>query len=83
MNEPTTPGPASRFGPNAWLIEEKYQQFREFPESVGESWRGFFDHQQEIHGETGAATPAPPAPSAINGVIIPNKMWPHSPTGTR
>ncbi len=37
-----TPDDAARFGPNAWLIEEKYRQFREFPESVGDSWKGFF-----------------------------------------
>ncbi len=33
---------ASSFGPNIWLIDEMYRQFRENPESVAESWREFF-----------------------------------------
>lgn len=42
MAEHSGPDDPSRFGPNAWLIEEKYRQFQEFPDSVGDSWRGFF-----------------------------------------
>ncbi|MFN8177202.1 MAG: multifunctional oxoglutarate decarboxylase/oxoglutarate dehydrogenase thiamine pyrophosphate-binding subunit/dihydrolipoyllysine-residue succinyltransferase subunit [bacterium] len=61
MSDPAGPDDASRFGPNAWLIEEKYRQFREFPESVGDSWRGFFDREGEAEGRR-SATPAAPVP---------------------
>jgi 2-oxoglutarate dehydrogenase E1 component len=30
------------FGPNVWLIDEMYRQFKESPDSVAESWRDFF-----------------------------------------
>ncbi len=31
------------FGPNSWLIDEMYRQFQANPDSVGESWRDFFE----------------------------------------
>ena len=31
-----------RFGPNAWLVDEMYDNYREDPSSVGPSWREFF-----------------------------------------
>ena len=31
------------FGPNAWLVDEMFEQFREDPLSVSESWREFFE----------------------------------------
>ncbi|MHB1597710.1 MAG: multifunctional oxoglutarate decarboxylase/oxoglutarate dehydrogenase thiamine pyrophosphate-binding subunit/dihydrolipoyllysine-residue succinyltransferase subunit [Acidimicrobiales bacterium] len=42
---PPGPGAASAAGAlglNAWLVEEKYQEFRTDPSSVSESWREFF-----------------------------------------
>jgi 2-oxoglutarate dehydrogenase E1 component len=30
------------FGPNAWLVDEMYDQYRADPSSVSESWRDFF-----------------------------------------
>jgi 2-oxoglutarate dehydrogenase complex dehydrogenase (E1) component-like enzyme len=30
------------FGANSWLVEEMYEQFRQDPSLVGESWREFF-----------------------------------------
>ena len=33
---------AITLGPNAWLVDEMYDQFREDPNSVSESWREFF-----------------------------------------
>src|SRR4051812_37543657 len=33
--------PAS-FGPNAWLVDEMYEQYRDDPSSVSESWQEFF-----------------------------------------
>ncbi|MBS1847661.1 MAG: multifunctional oxoglutarate decarboxylase/oxoglutarate dehydrogenase thiamine pyrophosphate-binding subunit/dihydrolipoyllysine-residue succinyltransferase subunit, partial [Actinobacteria bacterium] len=33
---------AASLGPNAWRVDEKYEQFLAGPASVGESWREFF-----------------------------------------
>jgi 2-oxoglutarate dehydrogenase E1 component len=33
----------STFGPNAWLVDDMYEQYREDPQSVSESWREFFE----------------------------------------
>ena len=30
-------------GPNAWLVDEMYEQYVADPSSVGESWREFFE----------------------------------------
>jgi len=30
------------FGPNVWLIDEMFRQFKESPEQVADSWRDFF-----------------------------------------
>jgi 2-oxoglutarate dehydrogenase E1 component len=40
MSAPT-PGESS-FGPNAWLVDDMYEQYRQDPSSVSESWREFF-----------------------------------------
>ncbi|MGH2749795.1 MAG: multifunctional oxoglutarate decarboxylase/oxoglutarate dehydrogenase thiamine pyrophosphate-binding subunit/dihydrolipoyllysine-residue succinyltransferase subunit [Actinomycetota bacterium] len=54
------------FGPNIWLVDEMYRQYQESPQSVGESWREFFeDYQpqrvgQEGTGATAKATAARP-----------------------
>ncbi|MEP6660141.1 MAG: 2-oxo acid dehydrogenase subunit E2, partial [Acidimicrobiales bacterium] len=49
------------FGPNAWLVEEMYEQFRSSPSSVGESWREFFE---DYRPAVAAATAPQPAPAA-------------------
>ena len=68
MSEPT-PDDASRFGPNAWLIEEKFRQFQEFPESVGDSWKGFFTGEASGNGPAAAlatTTDGPESESPAN-----------------
>ncbi|HVF31998.1 MAG TPA: multifunctional oxoglutarate decarboxylase/oxoglutarate dehydrogenase thiamine pyrophosphate-binding subunit/dihydrolipoyllysine-residue succinyltransferase subunit [Acidimicrobiales bacterium] len=69
---PEEPQP-STFGPNAWLVDEMYDQYRNDPSSVSESWREFFADYKKgdaapaltntTHTTNGAAPP-PPAPSA-------------------
>jgi 2-oxoglutarate dehydrogenase E1 component len=61
-------------GPNAWLVDEMYEQFLADPSSVSESWREFFaDYRPEsAPTQVAAATtvappsaaPAPPTPTA-------------------
>jgi len=45
------PTPGGAFGPNAWLVDDMYDQFRRDPASVSESWREFFaDYVPGGHG---------------------------------
>ncbi len=60
------------FGPNAWLVDEMYDQYRADPSSVTESWRDFFaDYgtDPEVPAEAVPAPdrPAPPPPRAQPG----------------
>src|SRR5438094_521379 len=50
-------------GPNAWLVDEMYEQYRENPSSVSESWQEFFaDYRSDA--EAGAANGARSATAA-------------------
>ena len=69
-----TPSQTSdQFGPNAWLVDEMYEQFRADPTSVSESWREFF-HDYKPGAVTAAPAPAPavaPAPAPAPAVEKP------------
>src|SRR5699024_3185314 len=40
--------PTDALGPNAWLVDEMYEQYLNNPGSVSESWRDFFaDYQRD------------------------------------
>src|SRR5687768_4133315 len=39
------------FGPNTWLVEELYRQYREDPDSVSETWREFFEDYVPSSGD--------------------------------
>ncbi|HEU5082321.1 MAG TPA: multifunctional oxoglutarate decarboxylase/oxoglutarate dehydrogenase thiamine pyrophosphate-binding subunit/dihydrolipoyllysine-residue succinyltransferase subunit [Acidimicrobiales bacterium] len=55
-------------GPNAWMVDEMYEQYRNDPSSVSESWRDFFaDYRSDIDGQPAAAPAPAPAPPATNG----------------
>jgi 2-oxoglutarate dehydrogenase E1 component len=50
----------STLGPNAWLVDEMYEQYLADPSSVSESWRDFFaDYTRDV--DQTAAAPAAPA----------------------
>jgi len=55
-------------GPNAWLVDEMYEQYLAEPTSVSESWRDFFaDYKRETDHQPTATVAAPaaaPAPAA-------------------
>ena len=51
------------FGPNSWLVEEMYRQYEENPQSVGESWRDFFEDYKPSAPADAVATQRPPEPS--------------------
>src|SRR5688572_5454684 len=48
------------FGPNAWLVDEMYEQYRADPSSVTESWRDFF---ADYRNDGAPAVPVEPAPA--------------------
>ena len=54
--DPAVDAPAAEaVGPNAWLVDEMYEQYRADPAAVSESWREFFaDYQSDT--EAGANT---------------------------
>ncbi len=60
----------STIGPNAWLVDEMYDQFRRDPTSVSPSWQEFFaDYRPSgtdpsSAGTPSAGTPGAPAPAA-------------------
>ena len=61
------------FGPNAWLIEEMYRQFREQPETVGESWRDFFEDYRPLGAPIPQNGAEPPAlkPDGRSSAVLP------------
>ncbi|MBI1844950.1 MAG: hypothetical protein HYR89_10150, partial [Actinobacteria bacterium] len=74
--------PASSFGPNAWLVDEMYEQYLLDAGSVSEAWREFFADYRK--GVAPTVTPAPkpeaptispeaaPIPAApVNGSLVP------------
>ena len=72
MSTPS-PGEAS-FGPNAWLVDDMYEQYRQDPSSVSESWREFFlDYRPGgvnlARPSSPEARPAPPSPPATSDEV--------------
>ncbi|MGH8839601.1 MAG: 2-oxoglutarate dehydrogenase E1 subunit family protein, partial [Jiangellaceae bacterium] len=58
--------PPPTFGPNAWLVDEMYDDYQRDPNSVSESWREFFaDYKPSTTNGTPIArpTPAPASPA--------------------
>ena len=68
------------FGPNAWLIEEMYRQFREQPQSLTESWRDFFEDYRPLGALP--ATPVETAPPAKTAAPADNGQAPIPPNAT-
>jgi len=60
--------PQASFGPNAWLVDEMYDQYRADPSSVTESWRDFFD---DYRRESEAPAPAPAPAPAVQAPVRP------------
>jgi 2-oxoglutarate dehydrogenase E1 component len=59
---------ATEIGPNAWLVDEMYEQFLADPNAVSESWRDFFADYRPDGAATRAGVEAPPQdPASSNG----------------
>src|ERR1700685_3902061 len=65
----STPAAGGAFGPNAWLVDDMYEEYRSDPSSVSESWREFFaDYTPPgSPGPDNGGPPANGAPTSTNG----------------
>ena len=59
-------------GPNAWLVDEMYEQYVADPSSVSETWQEFFADYRSVSAapeasmaDVGGPAPAPTAPSPV------------------
>src|SRR5436309_1401222 len=68
----------TKFGPNEWLVEEMYDQFKIDPNSVSDSWREFFADYRAPSGNGNAAA-VPPAPAAPVPPAAPERTEPAEP----
>ena len=73
---------SSTFGPNAWLVDDMYEQYREDPNSVSESWREFFEGYRP--GGANLARPSTPDAADADGTRAPAVATPpaNGPTDT-
>ncbi|HMC42392.1 MAG TPA: multifunctional oxoglutarate decarboxylase/oxoglutarate dehydrogenase thiamine pyrophosphate-binding subunit/dihydrolipoyllysine-residue succinyltransferase subunit, partial [Acidimicrobiales bacterium] len=80
MAEADQPAAAS-FGPNAWLVDEMYEQYRRDPSSVSESWQEFFaDYRRgDEDGSVGGNGSTSPVAAASPLVAEPAAAAPPSP----
>ena len=69
MPEPRTDESFGGFGPNAWLVEDMYEQYRRDPSSVSESWQEFFADYRRGDGAAAAAEAAPAAGAAAGAPV--------------
>jgi 2-oxoglutarate decarboxylase len=67
----------TQFGPNAWVIDEMYQQYLDDPDSVGERWREFFaDYHPGPDGGQAPQYETPPSPQQTPPEALPKKQPP-------
>ncbi|NLD76558.1 MAG: multifunctional oxoglutarate decarboxylase/oxoglutarate dehydrogenase thiamine pyrophosphate-binding subunit/dihydrolipoyllysine-residue succinyltransferase subunit [Acidimicrobiales bacterium] len=63
---PENPSSTKALGPNAWLVDEMYEQFLTDPGSVSESWQDFFaDYQRDSDVVASAPDKALPATGRV------------------
>ncbi|HEY5023923.1 MAG TPA: multifunctional oxoglutarate decarboxylase/oxoglutarate dehydrogenase thiamine pyrophosphate-binding subunit/dihydrolipoyllysine-residue succinyltransferase subunit [Acidimicrobiales bacterium] len=55
----TSPPAGGAFGPNAWLVDDMFEEYRNDPSSVSESWREFFADYVPGGVATAAVPPSP------------------------
>ncbi|MFH1175995.1 MAG: multifunctional oxoglutarate decarboxylase/oxoglutarate dehydrogenase thiamine pyrophosphate-binding subunit/dihydrolipoyllysine-residue succinyltransferase subunit [Acidobacteriota bacterium] len=67
------------WGPNVWLIDEMYREFREHPERLSESWREFFSDYEPPAGRAGLGTAAP---APVKRPVPPPEAPPVPPSAT-
>ncbi|MCU0268651.1 MAG: multifunctional oxoglutarate decarboxylase/oxoglutarate dehydrogenase thiamine pyrophosphate-binding subunit/dihydrolipoyllysine-residue succinyltransferase subunit [Acidimicrobiales bacterium] len=66
------PNPSAIAGPNAWLVDEMYEQYLIDKASVSASWREFFEDYRPAPGAaTPAVSPTPAASAAPTSPVAP------------
>ncbi|PID96905.1 MAG: multifunctional oxoglutarate decarboxylase/oxoglutarate dehydrogenase thiamine pyrophosphate-binding subunit/dihydrolipoyllysine-residue succinyltransferase subunit [Actinomycetales bacterium] len=60
-DQSSSANPMSDFGPNEWLVDELYEQYRQDKNTVDKAWWPFFADYRPEHA-AGGPVPAPPAP---------------------
>ncbi len=72
------------FGPNAWLVDEMYERYRDDPESVTDGWRDFFQGYRPGGVNLARPTLDPPRPAAsgANGAGSASVASPAAPPAT-
>jgi 2-oxoglutarate dehydrogenase E1 component len=68
-------------GPNEWLVEEMFDQYKADPNSVPESWREFFADYRAGNGAVPAPAPVAPAAAAPTPVVAAAPEEPAEPEG--
>ena len=59
-------------GPNAWLVDEMYEQYLADPTSVSESWRDFFaDYRRDADSPPAPTAPVAAAPPPVPAATAP------------
>jgi 2-oxoglutarate dehydrogenase E1 component len=58
---------SAELGPNAWLVDEMYQQYLANPASVSETWREFFTDYRPMAATVSAASARPSARPIASG----------------
>ncbi len=71
--------PTEPLGPNAWLVEEMYDQYRDDPGAVSESWQEFF---ADYRPAAPVASPAPPAQATAAPAPAPPARPTAAPSGS-
>nr|WP_283251165.1 multifunctional oxoglutarate decarboxylase/oxoglutarate dehydrogenase thiamine pyrophosphate-binding subunit/dihydrolipoyllysine-residue succinyltransferase subunit [Rhabdothermincola salaria] len=71
-------------GPNAWLVDEMYEQYLDNPTSVSESWQDFFADYRPSGpaGRAAPPTPAPEAPASTPAPSTPAATTPAAPAAS-
>ncbi len=68
QNEQDAAPATGAFGPNVWLVEDMYDQFRVDPSSVSDSWREFFADYRPA--TAGATTTAPVTTATTTAPVV-------------
>lgn len=62
-------GPVDSFGPNAWLVDEMYEQYLIDANLVSEAWREFFADYRKGVAPTVVTTPSKPAEISVDELV--------------
>ncbi len=87
MSDPAPPAPTDSLGPNAWLVDDMFEQYRQDPDSLSDGWREFFEGYRpggaNLSRTATTATPPPPAapapPAPPSAPPVPSAPPPSSP----